>query len=187
MLNYFFIPSSSGRKVGHLIDLGGSFSAAEIPERAAQREFLEEGGKYLFSADQFRQYFAASQTWTQFKVHRRKRNWTLYFVRVPHVDLAPANQAHMSANGKRREFFWIPKKTLLEALARSPETPPPDPRAALPGHAPLFVWKRLAKMKKKIKKLLRELQSYSQAVASFEKRSASSDHAEGAENNSESH
>ena len=92
----------------------------------------------------------------------------------------------MSADGKRREFFWIPKKTLLEALARSPETPPSEPRVALPGHAPLFVWKRLAKMKKKIKKQVRELQSYARAVASFEQDPASSEHAEGADQNSES-
>lgn len=158
----------SGRKSGHLIDLGGQMLPDEQPSDAAQRQFLEEGGRFLFSAKEVREYFTASQLWTPgFRVERKKRNWTLYLMRIPAVELGPANEAHWEQS-TRREFFWVPKSDLLEALAQSPEDPPTQPSMGIPGHCPALVWARLAKIKKKLKKTMKNIEKHSRITQEFQ-------------------
>merc|ERR1711991_471557 len=111
----------SGRKMGHLIDLGGALTARESPEEAACREFWEEGGRHLWPQRDVRRYFVATQTWNpHLRVVRAKRNWTLFLMRVPHVSLKPANNAARVVGSKHREYFWVSKRQFLDALEAAP-------------------------------------------------------------------
>lgn len=142
----------SGRKQGQLMDLGGAVNAEETPEEGAQREFYEEGGKWLLDRQQLRDFFVASQTWRGMRVVRRKRGWTLFFVRLPHYCLAAANGAAVPEGAKRREYFWVGAERLLAAVES--EEPPVEPRE---GRVPRVAWQRLRKKKKAIRKAVETL------------------------------
>lgn len=138
----------SGRKAGHLVDLGGAVDPGEAPWEAAQREFWEEGGKHLVSREALRDLFVASQTWEGVTFERRERGWTLFLVRFPHWDLGPLNSVPPPEGSKRREFFWVDSAALLAAVDRRVAAEPP--REGVP---PRVVWKRLRK--KGLKKAVR--------------------------------
>ncbi len=152
----------SGRKQGQMMDLGGAVNAQETPEEGAQREWWEEGGRWLVpSREQLRDYFVASQTWRGLRVERKKRGWTLFFVRIPRFCLGPANRAPVAEGSKRREYFWVTPEQLLAAL-RSDEQPP---ETAEEGCLPRVAWQRLRKKRGAIRKAVKTICEREEALA----------------------
>eukprot|EP01091_Cochliopodium_minus_P011604 TRINITY_DN3332_c0_g1_i1.p1 TRINITY_DN3332_c0_g1~~TRINITY_DN3332_c0_g1_i1.p1 ORF type:complete len:207 (-),score=82.83 TRINITY_DN3332_c0_g1_i1:84-704(-) len=188
--NHFLLQQTySGRKVGHLIDLGGQVNENESQEDGAIREFFEEGGKLVFKLEEIKKYFDISQTFNkEFYAERNKKEWKLYFVRFPKFDLAPLNNFKPPEGSKKREFFWISEKKLLEAWKRkkeekkkqkhkkSKEEKDKDHKKkekdeenldlVTPGVPPKLVWNRLSQMP--LKKKLKMLNKHSLSSPEFE-------------------
>jgi 8-oxo-dGTP pyrophosphatase MutT (NUDIX family) len=161
-IHFLVQQTHSGRKQGQLMDLGGGVNDDETPEEGAQREWWEEGGRLFTSREQLRDYFVASQTWGGLRVERKKRGWTLFFVRVPSWDLAAANAAPVAAGSKRREYFWVSPHELLEAADSG------EPGAALEareGQRPRVAWQRLRRKRRALRRAVETLCRREEALA----------------------
>jgi hypothetical protein len=137
-----------GRKTGFFNDFGGGTRDGESYRLAAMREFVEETETLYFADDLantqrspsiieaqvahlqqlFQTTHEAHPDWYCRRGSRhpeRPRDWTTFFVEIPHRDLHPLNHAWELDAGqrfkKRRQLFWISATELLRLYQLEPE------------------------------------------------------------------
>lgn len=147
-LRFLFQTVFAGRKTGFLNDFGGGVGDGESPRECAVREFIEETETMYFAEDPMRATRTAESVGAQMPLvealfeatlsdhpdwwcrrapgdSRKPKDWTTYFIEVPHRDVVPLNRAWKDdptgRYKKRRELIWLTVDELLSIYAADPQ------------------------------------------------------------------
>jgi ADP-ribose pyrophosphatase YjhB (NUDIX family) len=101
--------TSSGKKIGKLVDFGGRPEKGEKPEETAARELREEtNGKIEVDASKLKGSTSVTNN-----------GYQTYFVEVPYVDTTEIAESS-AAGAKKREYVWVPLSSVLDGKTDAP-------------------------------------------------------------------